>query len=486
MAETEARAEPRFAGADLPAPDVSIVVTLYNEASSLEELYRRTVEALDSGPRTFELIFVDDGSTDGTFAALERLHHQDGRVRAVRFKRNFGQHPAMHAGLSRARAQGPARPRPAVARDQRHAAALHRRRDHRLRLCLQRVSPQRGRADARVDRQAEVHESAGPLRRRQRDRGGRRARAATRAVALFPAAPDADGPARPRGLLATADPVDRRCARRRLLAARVRARNVRGRLLDRPVELPRPAVRRRRRPVRPRDPGLHPRARRGVPRPHSARRRGAAALHRRQGAVGEELGQTPSGSDPLGAAERIASFSWSWSAPFLSSATAPASRACSVTWGSTRPVTRMTFVWGLRLRKRFAVSIPSTSGIRTSITATSAPPSTASSIAVGPSLAVPITSSRSSWPSRSASASTNRRWSSTMTTRTGLWLKSLANVCDLQSRRRFPASLPVQTRNLRARWRSAFSSRAARDSSRPTSSTTCWRRRRTRSCRSTP
>src|ERR671937_41135 len=103
MAETEARAEPRFAGADLPAPDVSIVVTLYNEASSLEELYRRTVEALDSGPRTFELIFVDDGSTDGTFAALERLHHQDGRVRAVRFKRNFGQHPAMHAGLSRAR-----------------------------------------------------------------------------------------------------------------------------------------------------------------------------------------------------------------------------------------------------------------------------------------------------------------------------------------------------------------------------------------------
>src|ERR671936_574707 len=103
MAETEARAEPRFAGADLPAPDVSIVVTLYNEASSLEELYRRTVEALDSGPRTFELIFVDDGSTDGTFAALERLHGGDSRVRAVRFKRNFGQHPAMHAGLSRAR-----------------------------------------------------------------------------------------------------------------------------------------------------------------------------------------------------------------------------------------------------------------------------------------------------------------------------------------------------------------------------------------------
>src|SRR5438105_6621995 len=103
MAETEARAEPRFAAVDLPAPDVSIVVTLYNEADSLDELYRRTLSALEPGPRTFELIFVDDGSTDGTFAALERLHAVDPRIRAVRFKRNFGQHPAMHAGLSRAR-----------------------------------------------------------------------------------------------------------------------------------------------------------------------------------------------------------------------------------------------------------------------------------------------------------------------------------------------------------------------------------------------
>jgi undecaprenyl-phosphate 4-deoxy-4-formamido-L-arabinose transferase len=103
MSGTEAVERGQISAAELPAPDLSVVVTLYNEAGSLEELYRRTVAALVGGSRSFELIFVDDGSTDGTFAALERLHKADSRIRAVRFKRNFGQHPAMHAGLSRAR-----------------------------------------------------------------------------------------------------------------------------------------------------------------------------------------------------------------------------------------------------------------------------------------------------------------------------------------------------------------------------------------------
>src|SRR5919201_3073025 len=83
------------------APEISIVVTLLNEEHTVDELYRRTVAALDG--RAFELVFIDDGSTDGTFDRVERLHDADTRVRAVRFKRNFGQHPAMHAGLSRAR-----------------------------------------------------------------------------------------------------------------------------------------------------------------------------------------------------------------------------------------------------------------------------------------------------------------------------------------------------------------------------------------------
>src|SRR5438132_560467 len=105
MVETDRHGSRRATGEDAPAPDVSLVVTLYNEVDSLEELYSRTVATLDPGPRSYELIFVDDGSADGTFAALERIHADDPRVRAVRFKRNFGQHPAMHAGLSRARGE---------------------------------------------------------------------------------------------------------------------------------------------------------------------------------------------------------------------------------------------------------------------------------------------------------------------------------------------------------------------------------------------
>jgi len=94
-AEREAEIERR--------PEISVVVTLFDEAPTVEELHRRTIAALETLDRSFELVFVDDGSTDGTFAALERLHAGDPRVHAVCLKRNFGQHPAMHAGIVRAR-----------------------------------------------------------------------------------------------------------------------------------------------------------------------------------------------------------------------------------------------------------------------------------------------------------------------------------------------------------------------------------------------
>jgi undecaprenyl-phosphate 4-deoxy-4-formamido-L-arabinose transferase len=82
-------------------PEVSVVVTVFNETASLDELYRRATAALEG--RDYELIFVDDGSKDGSWELIDRLHEGDLRVRGVRLKRNFGQHPAMHAGLVRAR-----------------------------------------------------------------------------------------------------------------------------------------------------------------------------------------------------------------------------------------------------------------------------------------------------------------------------------------------------------------------------------------------
>jgi len=88
---------------ELARPQLSVVVTLLNEADTVEELYRRTAETLEKLGVPYELIFVDDGSTDDTFARVERLHAGDARIRAVKLKRNFGQHPAMHAGLVRAR-----------------------------------------------------------------------------------------------------------------------------------------------------------------------------------------------------------------------------------------------------------------------------------------------------------------------------------------------------------------------------------------------
>jgi undecaprenyl-phosphate 4-deoxy-4-formamido-L-arabinose transferase len=84
-------------------PELSVIVTLLNEGATVDELYGRTVDTLDELGVPFELIFVDDGSTDDTFARVERFHGSDQRVRAVKLKRNFGQHPAMHAGLVRAR-----------------------------------------------------------------------------------------------------------------------------------------------------------------------------------------------------------------------------------------------------------------------------------------------------------------------------------------------------------------------------------------------
>ena len=84
-------------------PEISVVVPLYNEAPNVEQLHRELTAALQAHGLAYELILVDDGSTDGTFAALTALHAGDPHVCLIRLRRNFGQTAAFAAGFDRAR-----------------------------------------------------------------------------------------------------------------------------------------------------------------------------------------------------------------------------------------------------------------------------------------------------------------------------------------------------------------------------------------------
>lgn len=84
-------------------PDLSIVIPVYNERETLEELHSRLTAVLEKMARPYEVIMVDDGSTDGSFELLCRMNREDGRIRVLRLARNFGQSPALYAGFSKAR-----------------------------------------------------------------------------------------------------------------------------------------------------------------------------------------------------------------------------------------------------------------------------------------------------------------------------------------------------------------------------------------------
>ena len=84
-------------------PEVSVVVPMRNEAASIPELYRELTAALEGFGRPYEIIAVDDGSTDSTFELLAGLQRRDPRLRVIRFRRNFGQTAAFSAGFAHAR-----------------------------------------------------------------------------------------------------------------------------------------------------------------------------------------------------------------------------------------------------------------------------------------------------------------------------------------------------------------------------------------------
>ena len=95
---------PAAVGEGAARPDVSVVVTVFNEARNVDELVERLERALTAWGRPWEVVLVDDGSSDGSRALLRAAHARDPRFRVVLLKRNFGQHPAMAAGMLHARA----------------------------------------------------------------------------------------------------------------------------------------------------------------------------------------------------------------------------------------------------------------------------------------------------------------------------------------------------------------------------------------------
>ena len=79
--------------------DLTVLVPMYNEVDSVGELHQAVVETVESLGLSLEMIFVDDGSTDGSDAALSEIHKQDSRVKVITFRRNFGKSAALAVGF---------------------------------------------------------------------------------------------------------------------------------------------------------------------------------------------------------------------------------------------------------------------------------------------------------------------------------------------------------------------------------------------------
>lgn len=87
----------------MTAPDLSVVLPVFNEVETLPELRKRLTAVLDGTGRRWEIVFVDDGSRDGSFELMAGYAREDPRLRVVRFSRNFGHQMALTAGFDRAR-----------------------------------------------------------------------------------------------------------------------------------------------------------------------------------------------------------------------------------------------------------------------------------------------------------------------------------------------------------------------------------------------
>lgn len=82
--------------------NISVVVPLFNEAESLPELCRWIEQVMEREAFSYEIIFVDDGSTDGSWKVIEQLQVELPQVKGIKFRRNYGKSPALYCGFARA------------------------------------------------------------------------------------------------------------------------------------------------------------------------------------------------------------------------------------------------------------------------------------------------------------------------------------------------------------------------------------------------
>ena len=82
--------------------DISVVIPLYNEEESLPELYAWIARVMKANALTYEVIFVNDGSTDRSWQVIEQLAEQHEQVKGIKFRRNYGKSPALFCGFEKA------------------------------------------------------------------------------------------------------------------------------------------------------------------------------------------------------------------------------------------------------------------------------------------------------------------------------------------------------------------------------------------------
>lgn len=82
--------------------DISVVIPLYNEEESLPELFSWIQRVMKQNNFTYEMIFVNDGSTDGSWKVIEGLAEKHPEAKGIKFRRNYGKSPALYCGFARA------------------------------------------------------------------------------------------------------------------------------------------------------------------------------------------------------------------------------------------------------------------------------------------------------------------------------------------------------------------------------------------------